>query len=444
MTSGGLRAGAARVEITPSAPTPMAGYPRIRVHEGGPQDHVGYVGRTGPSTGVHDPLYARALALGDGRGAVVLVALDLCMVTAGFTREVRERAASRTGVDAGSILLAASHTHAGPDLFGYWEPAVPGSLEEARDRVVDAVAAAVASMRPAAAGWGRGRLAEPIANRRDPARATDPEVGVLRVDDLDGQVIAAGFTYACHPICVGPANREFTADFAGYADAVVERAASPGAVCLFLNGAAGNINPCAFPYSPDRNVSTLARAYMLAGKEVTFRSHAAARRLGNLLGGEVLRTLELTATSPDGAVAARSVRVPVPLKEPEALERFFDHLSMTEAARASFAGRRTMELEIQALTIAGGVLVCLPGEPFVEIGLAIKRAALHHPVFTVGYANAYPGYIPSPPDYFENRYESVATPLGASAPEQVQAAAVALLNDAKAGRAGTRAVAAME
>jgi hypothetical protein len=440
MTGEGLRAGATRVEITPSEPTPMAGYPIIRIHEDGPRDHVGYVGRTGLATGVHDPLYARALALGDDRGIVVLVALDLCMVTEQFTQEVREGAASRTGVDPGSILLAASHTHGGPDLFDYWEPAVPGTREETRDRVVGAIATAVTSMRPAAAGWGRGSLAEPITNRRDAAGDKDPEIGVLRVEDRDGEVIAATFIYSCHPICVGAANREFTADFPGYAAAVVERSIGPGAVALFLNGAAGNINPCAFPYAPDRDVSAMARAHNLAGQTVTFRSHDAAARLGNMLGVEVLRAAERTATSPDAKVAAHSGRVDIPLKEPQEMERFFDHLAMRETPRSRLARRRTVELELQVLTIAGGVLVGLPGEPFVEMGLAIKQAAPHRPVYAVGYANDYPGYIPSTQVYFQNRYESVATPLGAMAAERVQSAAVALLGEAIADRADPRSL----
>lgn len=422
-----LYAGAARVEITPSVPTPMAGYPHIRLFEGGPRDHIGYVGRSGPSSGCHDPLYARALAIGDAVRTVALVALDLCLVTASFTRVVRERVAEQASIAPEAILIAASHTHSGPDLVGYWEPAIPGTQEEACERVATAVLRAIGAMRPAAVGWGRGRLAEPIVNRRDPAGPTDPEVRVLRVEDEAGDVIAIVLVYACHPIVVGPDNREFSADFPGYATSVIESAFGGQAVCLFLNGAAGNINPLAFPYSPDRNISALAKASRLAGQPVTFRSHREARRLGNALGGEALRAAELVAVSPTGTVAGREFPVRVPLKAPADLERYFDHLAVQPTVRAALTGRSELEVEVQAIRIGAGVLVGLPGEPFVELGLELKRAAPDRPTCLVGYANDYVGYITTSEGYFANRYESVATPLGPAATKVLQAAATTVL-----------------
>jgi hypothetical protein len=250
---------------------------------------------------------------------------------------------------------------------------------------------------------------------------------VLRVEALDGPVLAVAFTYACHPIVVGSANRLFSADFPGYAAALGEAAFGPDAVCLFLNGAAGNINPCAFPYAPDRNVSALARAAALAGEAVSFRSHTAARRLGTLLGAEVVRTAELTETAPCLTVGARSERVELPLKAPQDLERYFDHLALQDAVRQRFAGLTRVAVEVQSIWLGNGGFLGMPGEPFVEIGLAIKAAAGPRPIFPLGYANDYPGDLPTEADLAENRYESVATPFGVGAHSRVERAALALI-----------------
>lgn len=66
----------------------------------------------------------------------------------------------------------------------------------------------------------------------------------------------------------------------------------------------------------------------------------------------------------------------------------------------------------------------LPGEPFVEIGLALERAAEADgakpgSVRVIGYANDYPGYLLPPEQYTENRYETVATALAADGAQAI-------------------------
>src|SRR5262245_42395171 len=71
----GWRAGAARVEITPTGPVWMAGY----------------AARKSPSEGVEHPIFAKALALGDGRKTILWITADIV----GFDREFTERVAGR-------------------------------------------------------------------------------------------------------------------------------------------------------------------------------------------------------------------------------------------------------------------------------------------------------------------------------------------------------------
>src|SRR5205823_11372319 len=92
-----LRAGAARVEITPPTGYPMWGY-------GARHD--------APSTGVHDPLYARAAVLEVGKDRIALVSLDLGRApTRDRVQAIRQRAAEDAGVQ--HVFLVASHTHHG-------------------------------------------------------------------------------------------------------------------------------------------------------------------------------------------------------------------------------------------------------------------------------------------------------------------------------------------
>ena len=92
-----FRVGTAKADITPPIGSRMYGY--------------GARG-TNVSTGVHDPLFAKALVVSDGSVEVALVTLDLGSFGADNTRRVRELV--RREVDLDGVLLIASHTHSAP------------------------------------------------------------------------------------------------------------------------------------------------------------------------------------------------------------------------------------------------------------------------------------------------------------------------------------------
>jgi neutral ceramidase len=409
-----FRAGAARVDITPSIPTPLAGYPPIGIWQGGPTDHVGYTGRTGPFDGVHDPVFARALAVDDGSATAVLVALDVCVVERPFTERVRAVAAQRWQLPPEAIVLAASHNHSGPDYSGTWEVTPPTVEDFVLDRVVEAIDEALRQRRPARLGHVHTDLAGLTANRRDPSHPVDPRVPVLRIDAEDGTALAVLYSFACHPVTAGSANRLVSGEYPGVASAVVENAL--GGVALFLNGCAGNINPRAFPYSCGRNVVEVSRALSAARSPLDVRTLAEARRFGTVLGGTVLRAAAQTETSSGGEVRFSRREVDAPIKAPSDLEDYLRHVAHTPEAADELRRRDSVRTEVGALRIGPMTLLTLPGEPFVEIGLELERRAEKEgaepgSVRAIGYVNDYPGYVLPPDQYRENRYENVATAL---------------------------------
>ena len=105
---GSLRAGWAKRPIAPPAGTPLAGF----------GDRKGK-----PSTGVHDEIFVKALALSDGNDKAVLVAADMLIIPENLAETVRERVFRQTGLAADALLFNASHTHSGP---GGWAPGFVG------------------------------------------------------------------------------------------------------------------------------------------------------------------------------------------------------------------------------------------------------------------------------------------------------------------------------
>ncbi len=409
-----LRAGAARMDITPPVPTPLAGYPPIGLWAGSPTDHQGYTGRTGPFDGVTTPVYARAVALDDGERTAVVVAMDVCVVERSFTERVRHAANERWGLPPEAVTLAASHNHSGPDYSGTWE-AAPAAVEQfVFERVVGAVDRAMQRRQPARIGRHDATLPGLTANRRDPSRPTDPHVPVLRIDGVDGAPIAVLYSFACHPVLVGPRNRKINGEFPGVASGVVEHAL--GGVALFLNGCAGNINPRAFPYAEARNVIEVSRALAAAGSARDIRTLAEAHRFGHVLGGTVLAAAADTDTDENGEVRYWRREVEAPVKRGSDLEDYLRHVPHTERAADRLRATTALHTEVGAIHLGPLTLLTMPGEPFVEIGLDLQQrvegdGAVSGSIRPIGYSNDYPGYLLPPDQYRENRYETVATAL---------------------------------
>ena len=407
-----LKAGAARVQVTPAPGVWMAGYPpELGQVDDFPDNIKGYVGRKEPSDGVHDPLWAKAVVLDDGYQRLGIVAIDTLIVTLDFTRGVREEIATRCNIPPQNLLINTTHTHGGPDVFGLHSPRNEVLENQLREGVISAIEAACAGMVPAKLGLGRGRAGDIVMNRRDPSAETDQEIAVLRLDGLDGHPMAIVVKMTCHPVILDYANYQFTADFCAYLYQTVE-AQHPSALCLYLNGCAGNINPARFPYYEHNNIyiDQTAENY-----PVYWGSFEEAERTGRIAGFEVLRVLEETPTASATRLGGAIQNIDLPLKSKADRETFIKFLGIPP----HFAGRamaaENLSTEVQALRIGDLTVIALPGEPFVETGFAIKAAATNNNIIVLGYSNDDVRYILPASAYQGDKYETLGTWLAPSA-----------------------------
>jgi hypothetical protein len=431
----GLRAGAARLDITP----PPGG------------DMTGFLAREGPSLGTHDPLHARALVLDDGATRAALLTCDLLGLDAGAVARARALVSAAARVPAEHIMVACTHTHAGPASMhlthcGEVDAAWLAALEA---RLAEAAALAAADMRPARASAGCVTVGGVSANRRTPGGPADRELDVLRLEGPGG-TIAALLAFACHPVAAGHQNRLFSADIFGPLAARVEAAA--GAVALAACGACGDVNPTWGP-PPEPGVALPGAGFPLV------------ERVGAALAEAALGIWPALAPLGEG-LAVRSARLELPLgpipdeaevaalaegwraalarpadpgsawglKEPAAMLAWAAQVGQN---RARAALRADLEAEVQVIEVGGLALVAVPGELFAELGLAIRRgaAALGKRAVVLAYANGNLGYIPTRGAYPEGGYEVASAyrfygypaALAPEAGERVVAAALALL-----------------
>ncbi|MCL6641599.1 MAG: neutral/alkaline non-lysosomal ceramidase N-terminal domain-containing protein, partial [Candidatus Rokubacteria bacterium] len=203
-----LRAGFAKVVITPPVGTPMEGYSA----------------RQGVSQGVHDDLYARALVIDDGATRAAIVGCDLLGVDRRLVAAARARAAEAGAAPADHIMIGATHTHAGPAGLRF---DVDEALCEMTSRLIaGAIVAAARELRPAVLKAGRSALDTVSQNRRHPDWPIETRLDVLLFDSPDPvrePPVAAVVNYACHATVLYHTNLQLSADYAGYAVRTVER-----------------------------------------------------------------------------------------------------------------------------------------------------------------------------------------------------------------------------
>ena len=451
-TSAGLSAGTAAATITPEQPMQLQGYDR------------------GPSTGTLDPLEARAIVFDDGNTQAAIVTADLIGLEyahdgpeCASVQRIRASAAAASGVPAGHIMVACSHTHSGPAVqqLSYLpaDQEYQRSLEQTLGAVVGAASRA---MQPVTLGVGDGmvdinvnrRLRTPDGNtamRPNRQGMVDKRVRVLRVDPASAPApvgtlggrplpqsdpLAVLFSYVCHATTMGGENFRYSADYPGSARRVVEGVypanGGAGTRALFLPGCFGNIRP-----------------HLLRSDE-SFRGATDHELLviGRLLGSEVVQTAERVVSEPVTAIAVarREVSLPYGALPSEAELR----AAAADQRRSGWATAMLAHIErdgslptadtaeVQVMRLGPHWLVTTPGETQLEIGLSIERGfadlGLARPeqgeqVLTLGYTNGNVGYLCTASTIFERGYEPSTAYSGYRRPAAFAPEAEAVLID---------------
>jgi hypothetical protein len=415
----------------------------------------GYGARVGVSTGIRDPLYCRALVLDDGETRLALAVCDLIGVGRSLVERARTLIAETCEIPAERVLIAATHTHAGPaGVRGRADTELSGITAR---KIAGAVATAHRSVRPAVLKAGAGIADSVSLNRRDPAWPVEPAVQVLQVDEPDGSPIATLVNFACHATVMNYDNLLLSADYPGAAVRTVERLI--GGVGLLFNGACANVNPVWIR----QDFSEVERVGAVIGAEAA-KVAAELRPLGHGQRAHNIRWNELTEKPVTrGAIvhpslAGVSTRLHLSFKDFLDAEEYELRLAeidqqladpaLDRARRREVMARRTMltaersqlrrvqdsgdrdgrEIEVQALRFGDGVgIVALPGDWFVETAWEITRRCGFHRLFVACYANDYPGYITPPEAYPQGGYEAGMTPFRDDAEPASVAAALDVL-----------------
>lgn len=426
--NGYLQVGVAKAKITPPVPS------------------LRWEGK--PFEGVYRDLYARVVALSHGTGQAVLALCDLLGISGHLVKKIRKQVYESIGLPPEVILIAATHSHSTPDTIGSgYEDQV--YLEFLVDTVAGAICHAANNAQPARLGWGRvpirglahsrrvkmtdgkvftTRYGVPSTWRVKPELIAskgpiDPDLTVVRIERLDGEVLAVISNFGCHA-SVALMSPNISGDFPGEAMAILESVLGEWSVVLCTNGAAADVDPTLeMPYWGPRNDQV-------------------ARHLGRIFAAQVLECLERIEVEDITTVGAAQERVDLEVRadwvrllkaEQERMRQEFSEGWSLSPATIQALEERMIHTEVQALRLNGMILVGFPGEVFTETSLKLKSEYQDLGVTVVELANDSVGYLAPSAIFAEGGYEVAQHVWGRVTPDSVDVLMAA------AGRVITRA-----
>jgi neutral ceramidase len=436
-----LQAGVAVADITPPVGYRMCGYFNERL-----------------STGVLNPLHAKALVLRQGGTRAALVFCDIIGLSPEVSKRARAQVEQELGIPAENVLLAATHSHTGPLYFDalrdhLHQKAVAAHGKdpcEERDYpselvtgMVTAIREADAKVRPVQAQAGVTQQRGLSFNRRfhmkdgtvrfnpgvlnpDIVRAAgpiDPSVGMVFFRDVKGTEVFAGLVnFALHLDTTG--GTLYAADYPYFVEQTLREKFGPDFTLLFGTGTCGDINHI----------------------DVTTKDRLKPEAIGAALGGTVAAGLAQSKTIDKPGLAVRRAVIEVPMQQftPAEIEQakkdmdkigtrdlpFLDQVRAYKIMDVQGRAGSTVLLEVQVVRLSDEVAVVgLPGEVFVEIGLAIKKASPFPVTLVIELCQDDVAYVPTRQAFAEGSYETVNSRIAPGGGELMTDAAIRLLRD---------------
>ena len=235
-------AGVARVDVSPKNPINLSGYGNCT----GNADICRF------ALGVHDPLYATAVAFADPQNeeVVVFVGFDGVGIFPFDADVIQARVQTRMYEEKGlyfqgeRLIPVATHSHAGPDTTGLWGDMMdPDNVRDEeyisilREGIVEAAIQAIDDLGDVELAWTKTSL----ENRTNDYFNTDYDMYIIQGKRPDADTLFTMVRWAAHPTVYGSDNVAVSADWVGPFRKKIDEAT--GALSVYLQGPIGGVYP---------------------------------------------------------------------------------------------------------------------------------------------------------------------------------------------------------
>ncbi|MFK7817616.1 MAG: LamG-like jellyroll fold domain-containing protein [Planctomycetaceae bacterium] len=414
-----LKAGAAVTDITP---------PKLPVIVNG-----GMRSRTVDK--INTRISARSLAVSDGKTTLVIVVADSCMMPKSLLDETKQLASKRTGVPADHMLISATHAHSAPSsMAALGTDADLNYVPFIKEKLAESIVTALAEMKPAEVGFGKGNAADFTALRRwirrpdrigeDPfgnktVRATmhaarnldnvtgesgpeDPDLSLISFRSKTGKPIAVLANFSMHYF----SDRDISADYFGHFCNDLRDHIAPGSafVGIMSHGCSGDIWRRDYTKPDNWDPKQTIRQYATGLVDITARVYEGIEYRSDVDVAMVERRLKMKYRVPNQQrlawaktiVAEMGDRLPETQPEIYAREQVLLH-ELQET-----------EIVVQALRIGDIGIATTPCETYAITGLKIKAASPLPHNMVIELANGGDGYIPPPEQHLFGGYNTWA------------------------------------
>jgi len=414
------KVGFGEADITPSVPVRLAGYyyPRL-------------------STGVHDPLAIRAMAVSDGADRILLAVADLIHLPEDVVARARQLLREECGIPEDHAILSCIHTHTGP--------AVNEEKEYARalpERFADAARQALDDLRPSEIRFARGEERTVAFCRRyrmkDGSVRTNP--GILNPDVseplgtpdysvsvllAEGQAAPQGAVvhYGLHCDTVG--GTEISADWTYYVRDLMRRRLVSDLHVLTPIGTAGDVNHWnVFAPVTSRGFAETERiGHAIASVALDAVAHAERVSPGPVRGARETVDLAVRVPSKAELAAARATWDRPPA---DGVDFTMDRVAAWRMIQAADIGPK-LRVSVTVLAFGDVALVGMPCELFTDLGREIRARSPFAHTLVVTLADANIGYVAPRRAYEEGGYETTSSVLAPGMGERLADVAVSLL-----------------
>jgi neutral ceramidase len=416
-TAASLRAGAGRAEVQFAAELyPLDGF-----------------------AGQHDPLAARVLLFDSAGTRTAIAVIDLTSISEEMIAGMKAILAKVAGVPAEHAIVCASHTFSAPHVFpaGHMPPGTDMQRNNAilacfEAALLSAATQAMRTLQPARLGYGVGTSRVGVNRDVQTPRGwwlgssdtgfTDPAVGVLRIDALDGKPVAILMNAAVQASVMDGSQRAqggklISADLAGAAARHVEQYFGAGTVAMFMVGAAGDQAPYLQAYRHVVNADgSVGRV------DVHEAGFTLVDLLGEKLGGEVVRVAD----------GVKAVAAPAPDMRRGSVEVDARNFSPRNAASGPVStfdyqagGKATIPVVL--LQLGEVVLVGVQPELSAIVGAQIKAGSPFAHTIVATMVDGAAKYLPEKQAFDRYTYEARSSPYAPGAAEAATGAIIARL-----------------
>ena len=436
-----LKAGFARIDITPPLGTFMQGHTAARYAQG-----------------VIDPLFATAVCFDNGQKRIVVISVDLIGCNQIVMDELRPMVAQAIETETEGVFICCTHTHYGPGITTPENTIRPESKEYVAwfmKKIRDVAVLAVQDLAPAKMSYTRGTVKDVAFIRRfkmkdgtfrtnpgfqnpdiDHALGTPDENSSLLIIKRENAPEIGIVNFQVHPDVVG--GSMISADFPKFVRDTYETLI-PNSRCMYINGAQGDTNHIDVRLNFD---------YCVTGYE-------RCRYMGRNIAMSVIANYELAQPLSGTAIAYGQKNIHVlhnkgtAEQEQEALRisKLFHEKGPDAVAPASIGMARTemiseaerivrnmslpdeKELYITAVAVGDVVFAGFPGEPFTDMGRAVKNASKFTLTMPACAANGYEGYYPTIDCFNESGYEVRSSRYKAGTAEKIVETSIEIINN---------------